>query len=86
MLRPPRSGLHPRGHGRRECAPSAQPEFTEEWWITSDEWEAFISDQTVTAESPRNLLVRYGDEARWYQERVTDPRVVNWVRLEFIYF
>lgn len=61
-------------------------EVTEEWWISGDEWDRMTSDAELTPDSPNNLFVRYGDEARWYQERVTDPRAFNWVRLEFIFF
>lgn len=62
------------------------PEFTEEWWVSGEEWEAMTGNPQLGADSPDNLMVRYGDEARWYQERVTNPSVVNWVKLEFIYF
>ncbi|HEX3560392.1 MAG TPA: hypothetical protein VHU19_14385 [Pyrinomonadaceae bacterium] len=63
-----------------------EPEFTEEWWITSAQLAEIISDPMMTPESPDNLFMRAGDEARWYVERVTDPRVVNFARLDFIYF
>lgn len=64
----------------------AMPEFSEEWWITGEEWAAMMSNPQFGPDSPDNLFTRYGDEARFYQERVTDPGVINWVRLEFIYF
>lgn len=62
------------------------PEFTEEWWISGDQWEAINTNPEMHPEHHDNLFVRYQDEARWYAERITDPHVINWVRVEFIYF
>lgn len=64
------------------------PEFTEEWWITGEQWAALMRDlasPTFDANSQSNIFLRAGDEARWYSERITDPRIVNWVRTDFIY-
>jgi len=62
------------------------PEFTEEWWITGEQWDRITSDPGMTPDRPDNLFMRAQAEAYWYAERITDPRFVNWVRVEFIYF
>ncbi|MGB9181843.1 MAG: hypothetical protein WCB68_21615 [Pyrinomonadaceae bacterium] len=65
---------------------SAMPEFTEEWWITGGQWDAINSNPEMTTDHPDNLFMRAQAESYWYAERLTDPRVVNWVRVDFIYF
>lgn len=62
------------------------PEFTEEWWMSSEQWEALCKREDITPDHPENLFTRAQDEAHWYAKRLTDPRVVNWVRVDFIYF
>jgi hypothetical protein len=65
---------------------SALPEFTEEWWLDSDTYHALLNRADMTPDHPENLFTRARDEAHWYAKQLTDPSMVNWVRVEFIYF
>ena len=64
---------------------SALPEFTQEWWLDSDTFHEIIRREDMTPEHPDNLYMRAMQEAHWYAQQLTDPRAVNWVRVEFIY-
>ena len=68
----------------------AMPEFTERWCVTSETFyrEAELSAEDFAKEFPdgRSTFIRFRDEAYEYARNLTDPRSVNWVRVDWVYY
>jgi hypothetical protein len=55
------------------------PEFTRQWFVTTDEWRR---GEHHSVEDPESAW----SQARAYAEQLVDPAVVNWVSLEWVWF
>jgi hypothetical protein len=65
-------------------------EFTRKWIITSECWEKEneASDEEFRKEHPdgKSTYARFCEEAHEYGRSLTDPRRINWVRVDWIWF
>jgi hypothetical protein len=58
-----------------------EPEFTRQWFITSEEWNAADDDTKI------NLLSDLGGRANGYaQYLMFQPDRLNWVKTEWVWF
>jgi hypothetical protein len=66
------------------------PEYTRRWVITSENWhqENAMTDAEFAQAHPdgKSTFATFRDEAHEYAKSLTDPRAVNWVRVDWIYF
>lgn len=66
------------------------PEFTRRWTITGEYWEKInaMSDEEFFKEFPegKSNFQKFQIEAQEYARSLTDPRRVNWVRVDWIWF
>jgi hypothetical protein len=60
---------------------TAMPEFTKQWFYTSDDFE---KDREST--EPINIFTSKLKEAYEYAAQMTDPAHINWVDLSFIWY
>lgn len=58
------------------------PEFTRKWFITSDVWQK-LNEGDADA---RAHFIRVSGESREYAATLEDPRRLNWVRRDWVYF
>ena len=63
---------------------SPMPEFTKQWGYTSGDYQ---TDVESLSQEPvgRSLFLERLDAAHAYGRSLTDPRAVNWVRIEFMW-
>lgn len=57
-------------------------EFSRSWFITSELWQR-MNNGDVDA---RNEIIRISGESREYAATLEDPRRLNWVRRDWIYY
>jgi hypothetical protein len=66
------------------------PEHTRRWCLTSETWDAEneMTDEAFKAAHPdgRSTFWEYRDEAFEYSKKLSDPRSLNWVRVDWIWF
>lgn len=78
---------------------TTEDEYTRAWGYTSRDYEA---DKLITAENARIIInaenekelsevtdtkfMLLRDEAYNYAKEITDPNVVNWVKVDFIWY
>jgi hypothetical protein len=65
------------------------PEYTRRWFLTGETWERenAMSDEEFKKECPDgSTFLRFRDEADDYAKHLHDPRSLNWVRVEWIWF
>ena len=67
----------------------AMPELTRRWLITSEAWEGEnqMTDEQFKAAHPdgRSTFLEFRDAAHDYAKELTDPRTLNWVRVDFVW-
>lgn len=68
-------------------------EFTRRWWITSEEWQAAgekdkeLPQDHIGQFDGNNLLTdRQGPAMAYAQLLMLQPQVLNWVRVDWIWF
>lgn len=57
-------------------------EFTKKWFITSDVWRRMNEGDP----DARAHFIRVAGESREYAATLEDPRRLNWVRRDWVYF
>ena len=66
------------------------PEHTKRWGITSETWEAenAMSDDEFKEKHPdgKSSYAKAREEAYAYAASLNDPRYLNWVRIDWIWF
>lgn len=76
------------------------PEYTRQWHMGSDAWEQDILDSEPLRDLTQeqydawiaagnkndSRFIVLQDAAHMYAQQITDPRYVNWVRTEFIWY
>lgn len=64
------------------------PDYSRRWIITSECWEKMnsLSDEEFKREFPEgSFYLRFLEEAHNYAKELTQPQLLNWVRVEWIW-
>ena len=61
------------------------PEFTKSWNYTSLDFEDDVKALAADPERQTSKFIEHMDAAHAYARSITDPRAVNWVKVEFIW-
>ena len=61
------------------------PEYTKQWAYTSNDFENDVALPDPLPPGQLSTFQRYDQEAHEYARSITDPRRVNYVRVEFLW-
>lgn len=64
---------------------TAEPGYTKQWSYSSLDFEADVKALEADPERQTSDFIEKMDAAYEYARSITDPRAVNWVKVEFIW-